>query len=134
MYKTGRSFEYKVIEFIKKHFPQIKTHRSFLSRKPDLIITKEGNLYLFEIKKTLQGKKMKCFVIDLVDYLNNKNNYEIKELPISDKFTTITKLNNNFVVVIPFVYDLDYLRDFKEKLRFYTYVYFLLLTGSFSFD
>jgi hypothetical protein len=127
MYKTGRSFEYKVIEYIKKYFPYIKIHRSFLSRKPDLIITKEGNLYLFEVKKTLQGKKMKCFVIDLIDYLNHKNNYEIKELPITDKFTTITKLNNKFVVVIPFVYDIDYLKDFKEKLKFYTYVYFLLL-------
>jgi hypothetical protein len=126
MYKKGRSFEYKVIEYIKKHFSDIEIHRSYLSRKPDLVVLKRNEVYLFEIKKTLQGKKMKCFVIDLIDFLNNKNNYEIQELPISDKFTTITKINNKFVVVIPFEYDINYLKEFRKKLRFYTFVYFLL--------
>ena len=54
MYKVGRRFEYRVIEFLRNN--GIEVIRNELSRKPDLII-KAVYPYL-EVKKNLKPKKV----------------------------------------------------------------------------
>jgi hypothetical protein len=65
---------------------------------------------------------MKCKYIDLVDFLNGKENYKEEFFKIKDKFYTITKgfnYNKNLILIIPEEIDKDYLKDFYKNVEFY---------------
>jgi hypothetical protein len=133
-YQKGRRFEYYVISYILKHFPKAIIKRNLLSRKPDLIVILDNKIFFFEVKQNIKnkGKKMKCKYIDLVDYLNGKDNYKEEFFKIKDKFYTITKgfnYNKNLILIIPEEIDKDYLKDFYNNVEFYKKVIQVLEGG-----
>lgn len=117
MYKVGRRFEYRVIEFLRNN--GIEVIRNELSRKPDLII-KAVYPYL-EVKKNLKPKKVRnCWVVkDVIGFLKGKEVEMVEEgREIEDRWITITKGKRGFILVIPFVWDLNYLSSYLKRLNF----------------
>lgn len=132
MYKTGRNFEYRVIENLKKlGFIVI---RNKLSRKPDLIIANATYPFL-EVKKTVKKGKVECYKIeDIFNFLKkfefNKENITKRQL----EWTTITKENKKLVIYHPIVLDMDYLRDFEREvfIKYEALIRFTMLRNQLS--
>ena len=117
-YREGRSFEYRIIKELKDL--GLKVKRSYLSRKPDLIVISD-KIYLFEVKKRLKGKKVLARVYDLKEYFEQErgNKGELREVPLEDLWITITKEKRKTIVIEPLELDYSYLNNFLEQVELF---------------